>query len=126
MLQHREENHCSSQIEQAEALVKQIHKPFELFVIVVKSCRHDDAADDIADGTIEYRGGIERIGFLVSDGIKKIVNLLLYSGLHLFRSHAPMLHSELLLMQKSSVILPQLSFGIDDPYNMNRQLTPVL
>lgn len=84
MLQHRDEDHSSSQIEQAEALVKQMHKPYELFVIMVKSCRHDDAADDIADGTVEYRGGVERIGFLVSDGIEKIVNLLLHSRLHLF------------------------------------------
>ena len=114
VFQHREEDHVAGLVEQSEALVEEMHEPLELLVVMFESCGHDHAADDVAHGTVQHWGRVDRVLLLSHDGVEEVVDLLGDTGLQLLRAHTPVLHTELLLMQKSPLIFPQFSFSIND------------
>lgn len=47
--------------EQLEVLIKQIHQPQKLLIIVVKMLAEEDVGYDVAGGAADEEGGIERL-----------------------------------------------------------------
>ena len=76
VFQHREEDHVASLVEQSEAFVKEMHEPLELLVVMFESCGHDHAADDVAYGTVQHWGRVDRVLLLSHDGVEEVVDLL--------------------------------------------------
>ena len=96
-----------------------MHKPSELFVLVMKSRGHEAAADDIADGTVKHRGGVDGVCSLIADGTEQVMHLVSHPCLQRPGPQAPVLHAKLVLEYKSPIIPPQLSICINYSYNVD-------
>jgi len=78
VFQEGQEDHGAGEGEEPEPFVKELHESLELRVLVVEPLGHDHGADDVGDGAVDERGGVDgdAVVFAVED-VEKVKNFRL-------------------------------------------------
>lgn len=114
--QHRYEQHSRHRGEQLEAFVNDVHEPLEPRIVMGKSNRHDDVADDVRYGNGQYGVQVHGVLLLGLADVQELFDFPHYSSLHLGLSASHISHakSSEAVVDEPPLVLPEFALDVDD------------